>query len=122
MGWSVVFDDAFDGEFQTYPDDVQDKILALAQLLERFGPGLKRPHCDTLNGSRHANMKELRCNAGGGAWRVAFAFDPERKAILLVGGDKTGGSQKQFYRTLIRTADERFDAHLSTLKRGKGGR
>ena len=72
---------------------------------------------DTLNGSRHANMKELRFSAADGEWRVAFAFDTERKAILLVAGDKSGGGERRFYRGLIRKADERFDAHLARLKR-----
>jgi hypothetical protein len=62
-------------------------------------------------------MKELRFDVADGVWRVAFAFDPERNAILLVGGDKSGGSEKKFYRRLIAIADERFDAHLAHLKR-----
>jgi hypothetical protein len=57
---------------------------------------LSRPRVDTLNGSRHANMKELRFNAANGVWRFAFAFDPNRQAIILCGGDKTGGSEKRF--------------------------
>lgn len=76
-----------------------------------------RPRVDTLNGSRHANMKELRFSAADGEWRVAFAFDPRRKAILLVAGDKSGGSEKRFYRELIKKADERFDAHLARIGR-----
>jgi hypothetical protein len=88
-------------------------------LLEQFGPQLRRPRADTLNGSRHANMKELRFDAADGVWRVAFAFDPNRKAILLVAGDKSGGSEKRFYRQLIETADERFDAHVARIKRQK---
>ena len=86
-------------------------------MLERFGPQAKRPRVDTLNGSKHAHMKELRFSAAGGEWRVAFAFDPTRKAILLVAGDKSGkGSEKQFYKSLIAKADKRFDAHLERLK------
>jgi hypothetical protein len=61
-------------------------------------------------------MKELRFSAVDGEWRVAFAFDPKRKAILLVAGDKSGGSERRFYRELIRQADDRFDAHLARLK------
>src|SRR6266496_4127905 len=72
-----------------------------------------------LKGSRHANMKELRFDAADGVWRVAFAFDPKRKAILLVAGDKSGGSEKRFYRQLIDKADARFDAHLSKIKMHK---
>jgi hypothetical protein len=64
-------------------------------------------------------MKELRFSAAAGVWRVAFAFDPERRAILLVAGDKAGINERKFYRWLIRLADERLDAHLATLK-GKG--
>jgi hypothetical protein len=73
---------------------------------------------DTLSGSRHANMKELRFDAADGAWRVAFAFDPRRRAVLLVASDKSGGSQKRFYRELIRKADGRFDAHLERIRKG----
>ena len=113
MAWVVEFFGAFEVEFDEFPDEVQDAILARAALLEREGPQLGRPHADTLRGSRHANMKELRCNAGGGVWRVAFAFDPERKAILLAAGEKSGGSEQRFYRQLIARADKRFDRHLA---------
>jgi hypothetical protein len=62
-------------------------------------------------------MKELRFDAADGVWRVAFAFDPNRKAILLVAGDKSGGSERRFYRQLIETADNRFDDHVARIKR-----
>jgi hypothetical protein len=62
-------------------------------------------------------MKELRFDADNGVWRVAFAFDTSRRAVLLVAGDKSGGSQRQFYRQLIRTADKRFDSYLEKLKK-----
>ena len=81
------------------------------------GPQLGRPHVDTLKGSRHSNMKELRLSAADGVWRGAFAFDTKREAILLVAGDKSGGGQERFYRELIRKADNRFDAHLARLKK-----
>jgi hypothetical protein len=93
------------------------EILGLARLLQQFGPQLGRPRVDTLNGSRHANMKELRFSAACGEWRVAFAFDTRRKGILLIAGDKSGGSEKRFYRELLRKADNRFDAHLARLER-----
>ena len=80
--------------------------------LQRFGPQLGRPRVDTLKGSCHANMQELCFSAAGGEWRVAFAFDPKHKAILLVAGDKSGVSERRFYRELIRKADDRFDTHL----------
>ena len=70
---------------------------------------------DTLKDSKYTNMKELRFRAGGGVWRVAFAFDPGRDAILLVAGDKSGGSQSMFYRRLIEKADKRYKEHLEEL-------
>lgn len=115
--WAVEMADEFAREVDTLPEDVQTEIYALSRLLEEFGPQLKRPHVDTLNDSSHANMKELRFSAANGEWRVAFAFDPKRRAILLVAGDKSGGSEKRFYRELIRKADDRFDGHLARLKK-----
>ena len=115
--WAVEMADEFEPEFDALHEDVQVEILALSLVLEEFGPQLGRPRVDTLNGSRHANMKELRFSAADGEWRVAFAFDPRRKAILLVAGDKSGGSEKRFYRELIRRADDRFDVHLARLKK-----
>jgi hypothetical protein len=71
---------------------------------------------DTLKGSNHTNMKELRFNADDGVWRVAFAFDLKRRAILLIAGYKSGVGEKGFYRELIRKADERFVVHIQRLK------
>jgi hypothetical protein len=115
--WEVSFHEEFDTEFDALSETVQDEILAHAKLLEQFGPQLGRPRVDTLKGSRHANMKELRFEAADGVWRVAFAFDLKRNAILLVAGDKSGGSEKRFYRQLIAKADKRFDGHLARLKK-----
>ncbi len=114
MEWEVGFDPAFDPEFDALPTAVQDELLAQAKLLEAFGPALARPRVDTLKGSRHANMKELRFQAENGVWRVAF--DPRRKAILLVAGEKSGVNEKRFYRRLIGKADARFETHLDRLK------
>ena len=115
MPWTIATHDAFDPEYDALPEAVQDELLAMMQLLATYGPQLGRPHADTLSGSRHANMKELRFKAADGVWRVAFAFDPERQAILLVAGDKSGVAQKRFYKVLIATADKRFDDHLAAL-------
>ncbi len=115
--WIVEITDEFEPEFFRLQEEVQDAILAMSRLLEQFGPQLGRPRVDTLNGSRHANLKEMRFSAAGGEWRLAFAFDPRRRATLLAAGDKSGGSLRRFYRTLIRTADERFDRHLARLSR-----
>ncbi len=116
MSWTVEFHPAFEAEFDALSRRAKTAIAAKARLLEEFGPQLGRPHADTLEGSKHANMKELRCNADDGVWRVAFAFDPDRKAFLLVGGDKSGGSVRRFYRQLIAKAEERFDDHLRHMK------
>lgn len=88
-------------------------------MLAVFGPHLGRPYVDTLKGSKYANMKELRFRAEDGVWRVAFAFDIKRQAILLVGGDKSGVSQSNFYKHLIEIAERRFDQHQSALEKGK---
>lgn len=115
MTWTVLFHDAFDEEFSTLSDGLQDELLAHAKLLAEFGPNLGRPTVDTLKGSRHPNMKELRFSWKGQLWRVAFAFDPLRQAILLVAGNKSGADQRRFYKRLIRIADERYDEHLDEL-------
>jgi hypothetical protein len=117
MVWIVRFDDAFELEFAALERAVQDELLANAKLLQDYGPRLGRPHVDTLRGSKHANMKELRFGAAGGVWRVAFAFDPSRNAIVLVAGDKAGVSEGRFYKQLIARADRRFTQHLSRLQK-----
>ena len=122
MKWAVELHDEFQPEFFALPLEVRRTILALSRLLREFGPQLGRPRVDTLNGSRHANMKGMRFSAADGEWRLAFAFDPARNAILLVAGDKSGGSAKRFYRTLVRKADERFDRHLARLTGCEGSR
>jgi hypothetical protein len=116
MEWLVQLHPSFEAEFLDLPPAAQDELLAKTLLLQVSGPNLRRPHVDTLNGSRHPNMKEIRFNAADGVWRVAFAFDPTRKAILLVAGDKSGVGQRQFYKQLIIKADLRFDEHLSNLE------
>ena len=121
MPWSVLFHEEFDLEFQALNEDLQNELLAHAKLLQEFGPQLGRPSVDTLKGSKHVNMKELRFDWKREVWRVAFAFDPKRRAILLVGGDKGGADQKRFYKRLIATADRRFDSYLAALKAAEGG-
>ncbi len=116
MAWVVTNHDDFDPEFDALPEEVQNELLAMTALLEVYGPSLGRPHADTLTGSSHANMKELRFKAADGVWRVAFAFDPARQAILLVAGDKSGVGQRRFYAGLVRKADSRFGVHLKMLK------
>ena len=120
MPWVVEIVEEFEPEYQGLHQDVQDALAEQVRVLQAVGPMLGRPRVDTLKGSRHANMKELRFNAAGGRWRVAFAFDPRRQAILLVAGDKSGGSEQRFYRQLIHKADRRYDAHLERLRQERG--
>jgi hypothetical protein len=115
--WPVTFHPEFELDFDELDADVQDELLAQASLLEAFGPRLGRPRVDTLNGSAYANMKEMRFDAADGVWRVAFAFDPEQQAILLVAGDKSGKNEKRFYKRLIARADKRYEGHLAALKK-----
>ena len=116
LPWSVDLHAEFVPEFEGLPEAVQDELLAHIAIPETFGPQLGRPRVDTVNGSRHKNMKELRFDADNGVWRFAFGFDPKRTAIVLCGGDKSGGSEQRFYRQLIAKADRRFDAHIAGLK------
>ncbi len=111
MPWDVEFDSEFEAEFGDLPIGVQNDLYARAAVLEQFGPALGRPAVDSLKGSRHPNMKELRFNSAGGVWRVAFAFDRSRRAVLLAAGDKSGISERLFYRRLLRKADGRFDQY-----------
>ncbi len=103
VSWDAIFFRDFDPEYEELPAAVQDE----------------RPRVDTLNGSKHANMKELRFDADDGVWRFALAFDPKRRAAVLVGGDKSGVTEKQFYRQLIAKADKRFDAHVIDVEAEK---
>lgn len=116
MGWRVLFHDEFLPEFNELPEDIQDELLARLKVLGQFGPRLGRPNVDTLDGSEFSNMKELRFQLDG-VWRFAFAFDPERNAIVLCGGNKEG--DKRFYRSLIARADRRYKAHIASLHRKK---
>lgn len=93
-------------------------LIAAADALEKAGPRAGRPLIGTLDNPEHPNMKELRYDAHGGTqvWRAAFAFDPLRKAIVLIAGDKQGADEVRFYRSLVKTANRRYDKHLKSLK------
>lgn len=108
--WEVLFIDEFGVWFEALSEDQQDAVIARVGLLETEGPALGRPTVDTIVGSRHRNMKELRVSKGG-AIRILFAFDLKRQAVLLLGGDKTG-QWVAWYEAAIPLADELFDAYL----------
>jgi hypothetical protein len=121
MAFAVIFHDAFAPEFDALDRNVQ---LAMAKGLNALtieGPQLGRPWVDTLKGSAYGNMKELRVTANKAEWRVAFAFDPIRQAILLAAAVKGGRKESRVYAKLIRVADARFTAHIATVKTARGG-
>ena len=116
--WKVSFHDEFDSEFDAFSQDVQDELLAAAAAVRELGPAADRPHVGTLDNPKHPNMKELRFKANNGAeiWRAAFAFDPDREAIILVAADKQGIDEDKFYKYLLKKANKRFDKHLADIK------
>jgi hypothetical protein len=113
MAWEVEYTDQFGQWHRELDERSRDWVVAAVEVLEEQGPGLGRPFVDSVKGSRHANMKELRPR--GGSLRILFAFDPRRMAILLIGGDKTNRWQA-WYREFIPVADRLYDEHLETLE------
>ena len=113
--WEVEYTDEFGEWWNQLDAREQESIAAGVELLRQLGPHLPRPHADTLKGSRHSNMKELRTQCEGRPLRTLFAFDPRRRAILLIGGDKSGDNR--FYENMIPLADALYDAHLETLRK-----
>jgi hypothetical protein len=118
MEWNVLLDGEFADWLSSLSEPVRVEILAAAGLLRVRGPQLGRPYVDTVKGSRFTNMKELRVRVGSDPWRILFAFDPQRSAILLVGGNKRG--DKRWYQTFIPIADERFERHLKNFHQSRG--
>lgn len=117
--WATHTTADFDDWFADLREAVQIEVLANVRVLEQIGPLLGRPLVDTLTGSKHANMKELRVKARGQIIRIAFAFDPDKKAVLLTAGAKQGKNEQRFYKALIRQADALYDAHLKARKTGE---
>lgn len=112
--WEVEYTDQFAEWWDRLDVETQEAIGTAVTVLQRLGPGCGRPLVDTIKGSRHANMKELRPPAGN--VRILFAFDPRRAAILLIGGDKTHRWQ-QWYRVMVPAADALYDEYLDELRR-----
>ena len=111
--WEVEFTDEFGHWWETLTNDEQDSIALGVELIRQLGPGLPRPYSDTIKGSKHPNMKELRSQCQGKPLRTFYAFDPRRCAILLIGGDKTGDDR--FYERMIPLADRLYDEYLRQL-------
>lgn len=98
MPWIVILHDEFKEEISALPDSVHDAIMAGADLIHRRGPDLRMPHARQLKGSKHTNMKELRFKAAGGVWRLAFALNANRQAVLLAIINKVGKKQNVVYK------------------------
>ncbi len=113
--WEVEFTDEFGTWWNRLNEAEQVDVRAQVNLLRRFGPALGRPHVDSVASSKHANMKELRVQHRGRPYRVLFALDPRRIAILLVGGDKTG--KGRWYKEFVPMADRLYEQHPATLRK-----
>jgi hypothetical protein len=113
--WEIEYTDEFGGWWDSLTTDEQESLAASVELLRQLGPQLPRPHADTIRGSRHSHLKELRTQHLGRPLRTLFAFDPRRTAILLIGGDKTGDDR--FYQQMVPLADRLYDEHLQQLRK-----
>ncbi len=113
--WQIEYTDEFELWWRSLSEHEQIDLVASIDLLEQIGPNLARPYSDTLRGSKHTNMKELRTQSKGKPLRTFYAFDSRRSAILLIGGDKTGDDR--FYERMIPLADRLYDEHLRDIKR-----
>jgi hypothetical protein len=113
LSWKVITTDRFDSWWDGLSDDEQASVDAYVQMLEEKGPTLPFPYSSGVNGSKHSHMRELRIQHAGSPYRVLYAFDPNRDALLLVGGNKTGDGR--WYRKYISIADKEYDDHLKDL-------
>ena len=113
MAYIVNASEDFKGWFDQQEEDLQNRIASAVGLLEEHGPQLRRPHADTLEGSTVSNLKELRVQHRGEPYRILYAFDPEREALLLIGGNKAG--DKRWYKKMIPIAEAIFARHLESL-------
>lgn len=115
MNWDVEYTDEFGGWWDGLSEAGQESVRSSVQLLGEFGPNLRFPHSSGIQTSRHKNLRELRIQHAGHPYRVLFAFDPRRCAILLLGGDKTG--HDRWYDENVPVADRLYDDHLETLRK-----
>jgi hypothetical protein len=117
MIWEIIFHEKFEEWFFNESPDVQDSIAVVLDILEARGASLGRPYVDTIEGSAFTNMKELRVQHDGNPYRILFAFDPKRQAVLLIGGNKRG--DKRWYDVNIPIADRRFKEYLDETDGGE---
>ncbi|MDJ1175237.1 type II toxin-antitoxin system RelE/ParE family toxin [Roseofilum capinflatum] len=117
MLWEIILHAEFEKWFFEQEQAVQDSIATAIDVLEEKGAQLGRPYVDTLKGSEFPNMKELRVQHAGEPYRIIFAFDPKRQAVLLLGGNKAG--KKRWYQINIPIADRRFREYLEETEEGE---
>jgi len=113
--WEVEYTDELGAWWADLTEAEQESIDASVRLLEEKGPHLGFPHTSRIEGSKHARMRELRVQHEGRPYRILYAFDPRRCAILLLGGDKTG--HDRWYEVQVPIADRLYDAHIETLRK-----
>jgi len=118
MAWTVEYSDEFGRWWEDLNEEEQEDIAAYVGLLEQRGPHLDYPYSSKIVGSRFEKMRELRPQHKGRPYRVFYAFDPRRAAILLIGGDKTGDDR--FYERMIPLADRIYEQHLAEIKKEGG--
>jgi hypothetical protein len=112
--WEIEGADEFATWYASLAEPEVSAVNAAVDKLAQLGPGLRRPLVGHIEGSRHANMRELVIPYRN--LRVLFAFDPRRVAILLLGGDKTDRWQ-EWYDEHVPRADALYDAYLADLKK-----
>src|SRR3954467_11693202 len=113
--WEIKATDVFDGWFEGLSEPEREDVIAVPDLLRARGPHLGMPYSSGIVSSRHRNLRELRIQHAGRPYRVLYAFDPRRAAVLLLGGDKTG--DERWYDVSVPLADRLYDEHLQELKR-----
>ena len=113
--WEIEYTDEFGDWWHGLTAAEQVSVDASVRLLEARGPQLGHPHSCGIARSKHAHMRELRVQHRGRPYRVLYAFDPRRTAILLIGGDKTGNDR--WYEAYVPVADRLYDEHLAVLKK-----
>lgn len=116
MLWNVLISAEYEAWFLTLSEKDQTAIAVDLEVLRNQGPQLGRPYVDQIKGSKFTNMKELRTTSGRSIYRSLFAFDPDRQAIVLAGGNKAGKHQQRFYRQLIARADTIYEKYLQSKR------
>ncbi len=117
MTWDVEVTNEFAHWWDQLGEHEQESVTATVELLENRGPQLSYPHSSGVHQSKHGHMRELRIQHQGDPYRVLYAFDPRRMAILLIGGNKTGSDR--WYDEFVPVADKLYDEHLQIIEREK---